>query len=110
MDFLLFLLHPRSPAAPPAGDCVCSECSLPAGGRLPGHLQWAAQRAVPALRDRDHAGAAAPAAAETWSVPAQHSPQGGLHTLAADTGHQHWVRALGGLKLEGWSRHDTSTL
>lgn len=96
--FLPLLLHPRSPAAPPAGDCVCTERSLPASGRLLGHLQRSAQCSVPALRDRDHAGAAPPAAAETWSVPAQHRPQGGLHTPAADTGHQHWVRAPGGLK------------
>lgn len=106
---LLYLLHPRSPAAPPAGDCVCTERSLPASGRLLGHLQRSAQCSVPALRDRDHAGSAPPAAAETWSVPAQHRPQGGLHTPAADTGHQHWVRAPGGLKLlhisslETWS-------
>lgn len=90
--FFLSFLHTRSPAAPPAGDGVRPECSLPACGRLPGHLQRAAQRAVAALRDRDHARAAAPAAAETRSVPAQHRPEGGLHTPAADTGHQHWVR------------------
>lgn len=94
--FLLFLLHPRSSAAPPAGDCFCTECSLPASRRLPGHLQWAAQCSIPALWDGDHAGAATAAAAETRSVAAQHRPQGGLHTPAADTGHQHWVRVLGG--------------
>lgn len=94
---LMFLLHPRSPAAPPAGHCVCTERSVPASGRLLGHLQWPAQCAVPALRDRDHAGAATPAAAETRSVPAQHRPQGGLHSPAADPGHQHWVQALAGV-------------
>lgn len=96
---LVFFLHLRSPAAPPAGDGVCPECSLPAGGRLLGHLQRSAQCPVPAVRDGDHAGAAAPTAAETWSVPAQHRPEGGLHTPPADPGHQHRVTATGWFKV-----------
>lgn len=81
----------RSPAAPPASDRLCSECSLPACGCLPGHFQWATQCFVPAVRHRDYAGAATPAAAETRSVPAEHCPKGGVHTPATDTGHQHRV-------------------
>ena len=95
---LHFLFHCRGSAAPPAGDGVCSERSLPARGRFSGHLQWPSQRAVSTLRHRDNAGAAPAAPAETWSVPAQHRPKGGLHPPAADTGHQHGVRRSGGLK------------
>lgn len=94
--FDLFICHRRSSAAPPAGDGVCIERSLPASGCVSGHLQWAAQCAVPALRDRDHAGAAPPAPAKTWRVSAQHCPEGGLHTAAANTRHQHGVRAQQG--------------
>ena len=94
-----FSLHPRSSAAPPAGDRVCAERPLPAGGCLPGHFKWAPQRAVSALWHGDHAGAAPPAAAETRCVPAQHGPEGGVHSPAADTGHQHRVRELGDLRV-----------
>lgn len=90
---IYIFLHHRSPAAPTASDCFCTECSLSASGRLPGDFQWSAQCVVAALWDWDHAGSATPAAAEAWSVAAKHCPQGGVHTSAADTRHQYWVRA-----------------